>query len=59
MPGIDDDILNCAVYFYGSLEAAKAGEQSGGCGFLLGVPSDAESRFRAETNPPGSGVSMP
>ena len=53
MPGIDDDLLDCAVYFYSSVEAAKEGHQSGGCGFLLGVPSDATFPVPGRQQPVG------
>jgi len=53
MPRIDDDLLNCAVYFYNSLEAAKAGDQSGGCGFLIGVPSDGKVAVPGRDQPQG------
>jgi hypothetical protein len=42
MPRINDDILNCAIYFYPSVQAARDGEQSGGCGFWIGMPTIAE-----------------
>lgn len=39
MPRIDDRILNSVFYLYPSIESAKAGEQEGGTGFLIGVTS--------------------
>jgi hypothetical protein len=38
VPRIDDSILNCGIYLYGSEEDAKRGEPYGGSGFLVGVP---------------------
>lgn len=46
MPRIDDNILDCAIYFYLSEEAARNGEKVGGSGFLIGVQSKvAEQRY--------------
>lgn len=38
MPRIDDDVLDCGIYLYGSEEDALEGEKYGGSGFLVGVP---------------------
>jgi hypothetical protein len=38
VPRIDESILNCGIYLYGSKEDAKRGESYGGSGFLVGVP---------------------
>lgn len=38
MPRIDDALLDSVVYFYESVEDARQGRKSGGCGFLVGVP---------------------
>ncbi len=38
MPAIRDQVLDCSFYLYPSLEDAKNGERSGGCGFFVGVP---------------------
>jgi hypothetical protein len=51
MPRIDDELLNCAVYFYTSMAGAKAGHQSGGCGFLIGVPSETKMIVPGRSEP--------
>jgi hypothetical protein len=38
MPRIHDRVLDCAIYLYHSSRHAKRGEQSGGSGFLVGIP---------------------
>jgi hypothetical protein len=38
MPRIHDIYIDCAVYIYGSLSDAKAGERTGGSGFIVSVP---------------------
>jgi len=46
MPRIDDNILDCSIYLYPSVQEAHDGEKSGGSGFLVGVPSKVnEHRF--------------
>ena len=45
MPRInEDEILKCAVYLYSSESDAKAGEASGGSGFLIGIPYTTNSQ---------------
>jgi hypothetical protein len=39
MPRIADHLLDCSIYLYRSVNAAQAGEGSGGCGFFVHVPS--------------------
>jgi hypothetical protein len=39
MPRIDDDMLDCVIYLYPTIEAAQKSEAAGGTGFLVGVPS--------------------
>jgi len=39
MPRIADEYLECVVYLYPSVNAAKEGEKFGGSGFLVRVPS--------------------
>jgi hypothetical protein len=36
---INDDLLDCVIYLYPSVEHAKKGERVGGTGFLLAVPT--------------------
>lgn len=38
MLGIPKQFLDCSVYLYKTQAQAEAGEQSGGSGFLVGVP---------------------
>ena len=38
MQRIPDEILECAVYLYGSKDDANRGERFGGSGFFLAVP---------------------
>ena len=38
MPRWPDHLSDCTIFLYPSLEAARAGEDNGGSGFLLGVP---------------------
>jgi Trypsin-like peptidase domain len=38
VPRIDDSVLDCAIYLYHSETNAIQGDQSGGSGFLVGVP---------------------
>src|SRR4029077_4477832 len=38
MPRIQDSYLNSVVYLYGAVEDARAGERSGGTGFLISTP---------------------
>jgi hypothetical protein len=43
MPSLDDEILDCVVYLYPSIEDAENGQEAGGTGFLLGIyPEDEE-----------------
>lgn len=42
MARIADYILNCVIYLYPSVEAAKANKKVGGSGFLLGVQSKVD-----------------
>jgi hypothetical protein len=39
MPRIDDDLLDCVVYLYGSKAEADAGINIGGSGFLVSYAS--------------------
>jgi hypothetical protein len=39
MPRISDRLIDCSVYLYPSIEAARMGERGGGSGFLVAVPS--------------------
>lgn len=45
MPRIPDEVLDCTIFLYRSVAAAKAGEQLGGSGFLVGVMSEAHPEF--------------
>ncbi len=40
MPRIDDNYLDCSIYLYPSVEAAKEGRAAGGTGFLASVPCE-------------------
>jgi hypothetical protein len=40
VPPIPQSLLNCTVYLYESVEAARDGESFGGSGFLVGVRSE-------------------
>jgi hypothetical protein len=40
VPRVPDGFLDSSVYLYSSVQAAKGGERSGGCGFLAHVPSE-------------------
>jgi hypothetical protein len=40
VPRISDQLLDCVVYIYPSVDDARAGEKWGGSGFLVGVPSE-------------------
>jgi hypothetical protein len=39
LPRVDDDVLNCSVYLYPTVEDAERGTQAGGCGFLIALPT--------------------
>jgi hypothetical protein len=41
---LPQSVLDCSIYLYGSVEAAKEGEAFGGSGFLVGVNSSFENR---------------
>lgn len=43
MPRIPDDILDSIVYLYPTLDAAQRSERAGGCGFVVSVPSEADT----------------
>src|ERR1019366_1105877 len=43
MPRIADHVLQSSIYLYRTVDAARAGERSGGCGFLVHVPSKHEN----------------
>jgi hypothetical protein len=43
MPRIPDEYLECAIYLYPTVEGAGKGEQSGGSGLLVYVPSKTHS----------------
>jgi hypothetical protein len=45
MPFIGRQLLDCAVYLFSTEDAAAAGLQAGGTGFLLSVPSRLPNRF--------------
>ncbi len=38
MPRIDDQLLDCSVYLYPTVEQAERGDAVGGTGFIIGVP---------------------
>jgi hypothetical protein len=38
MPRVDDRILDCVVYLYPNIQAARDGERAGGSGFIVGIP---------------------
>ncbi len=40
MPRVPDLMLNCAVYLYPDVSHAQEGDQAGGTGFLLSIPSE-------------------
>ena len=40
VPRISDQILDCVVYVYPSVDDAQSGEMWGGSGFLIGLPSE-------------------
>jgi hypothetical protein len=40
---VDRSYLDCSVYLYRSAQAAEEGEDSGGSGFLVSVPSEAHA----------------
>jgi hypothetical protein len=40
MPYIPENLLDCAIYLFPSVEAAQKGESAGGSGFLVGMPAD-------------------
>lgn len=40
MPRIDDQLLDCAIYLYPSVAAAREGERAGGSGFLVMIKSE-------------------
>lgn len=42
MPSLDDEILDCVVYLYPSIEDAENGIDAGGTGFLLSIYPEAE-----------------
>src|SRR5258708_7512305 len=39
MPRINDDLLDCVIYLYPTVEDARSGYGAGGSGFLASVPS--------------------
>jgi hypothetical protein len=45
MPRISDCFADCAIYLYASERAAKDGQNAGGSGFLIHVPSTTDSRM--------------
>lgn len=45
MPRIRDEILECAVYLYRSIDEALKGENAGGSGFLVGVPMERSDSY--------------
>src|ERR1700683_642831 len=53
MLGIPKQFLDCSVYLYETQVRAEKGEQSGGSGFLVGVPlteNPEETQFYVVTN---------
>ncbi|MGA2832968.1 MAG: hypothetical protein ABSE55_07845 [Terracidiphilus sp.] len=53
MPRIDDAFADCSIYLYASERAARLGEDAGGSGFLIHVPSSVDpnwGRVYAVTN---------
>lgn len=38
MPRWPDELFDCTIFLYESVEDAEAGESTGGCGFLVGIP---------------------
>ncbi len=42
MPRLSDDLLDCVIYLYPSVAAARAGEQTGGSGFLMHCLSEVQ-----------------
>ncbi len=42
MPRIRDNMRDCAIYIYPSVAAARAGQQAGGGGFLVGIQSKTD-----------------
>lgn len=50
VPRINDTVLDCAIYLYESAAAAEAGDkESGGSGFLIGVPYEDEDWNQGRT----------
>jgi hypothetical protein len=45
MPRIRDNIRDCAIYLYPSTEAARAGLQAKGSGFLVGIRSKTDENW--------------
>lgn len=45
MPRIPDRFADCAIYMYSSERAAKDGQNAGGSGFLIHVPSTIDPRM--------------
>lgn len=46
MPRWPDEIFDTTVFLYHSVDDAEAGEQTGGCGFLVSVPWDINPEFQ-------------
>jgi hypothetical protein len=45
MPRVADQIGDCSIYLYASTEAATGGAHTGGCGFLVSVPSQINKAY--------------
>jgi len=53
MLGIPEQFLDCSVYMYAEESHARKGEQSGGSGFVVGVPlkiNSEETQLYVVTN---------
>jgi Trypsin-like peptidase domain len=45
VPRIPDEVADTVVYLYPNRESALRGERAGGSGFIVSIPSDADSEF--------------
>lgn len=46
MPRVDDDIQNCVIYLYRTVEEARMGRRAGGSGFVIAVDSAVKQQQR-------------
>ena len=46
MPRWPDEVLDCTVFLYQTVEEAESGSKTGGCGFLTGIPWDSNPEKR-------------